>query len=272
LHLHTDCSDGLYAPSEVVRMVREAELAAFALTDHDTLEGYREARKLLRPGDPELIPGLELSVESAGGELHLLAYLFDPEDAALGEALAAFRERRNRRARQIVERLNELGISLSYEQVAATAGKAAVGRPHIAQTMHERGLVTAYQSAFDKYIGGGKPAYVPKQNFTPAEAIRAVHAAGGVVVLAHPQIDETYRHLELLAGLGLDGIEMHHPSHQQRHTEQFRHLAERHRLLVTGGSDFHGREGRYGAIGSQRVPAEYLDALRQRAQARKDTL
>lgn len=272
LHMHTDCSDGVHTPAELLALVRQANLAAFAVTDHDTLKGYHEVKHLLGEDDPELISGLELSVRHEEADLHVLAYLFDPEDVPLDEALAGFRAGRNQRARRMVEKLNELGISVTYNQVAERAGKAAIGRPHIAQTMFEQNQVPSYQAAFDKYIGNGKPAYVPKRNFTPSEALHAIHQAGGLAVLAHPQVDETYRYLEMLVGLGLDGIEIYHPAHLQRHTDQLRHLAERFRLLVSGGSDFHGREGRYGAIGSQHVPAEYLLALKQRAQSRKDNL
>jgi predicted metal-dependent phosphoesterase TrpH len=264
LHMHTDCSDGLYRPSEVLSFVRKAEIVAFSITDHDTLAGYREVRTLLQEGDPELIPGLELSAGHEGVDLHLLAYLFDPEDPYLNSALAEFQSRRNQRAALMVEKLNDLGISIEFEQVAERAGNAAIGRPHIAEVMFQQGQVPTYLSAFDKYIGNGKPAFVPKRNFTPPEAIDAVHKAGGVVILAHPQIDETFRYIEELAGLGLDGIEIYHSAHQQRHIEQFRHLAERFRLACSGGSDFHGREGRHGAIGSQHVPEECLLRLKQR--------
>ncbi len=270
LHMHTDCSDGLYLPSEVLAFVRKADIVAFSITDHDTLAGYREARSLLQKDDPELIPGLELSAAHDGLDLHLLAYLFDPEDPYLNSALAEFQARRNQRAALIVEKLNDLGISIDLGQVIRKAGKAAVGRPHIAEVMFEQRQVPAYLTAFEKYIGNGKPAYVLKRNFTPREAIEAVHKAGGVVVLAHPQIDETFRYIEELAGMGLDGIEIHHSAHQQRHVEQFRHLAERFRLVCSGGSDFHGREGRHGAIGSQHVPEDCLLRLKQRAQTRKD--
>lgn len=270
LHMHTSYSDGVCSPEEVLAMVRDAELGAFSVTDHDNVAGYRAVADLLREGDPEIIPGLELSVSYRKADLHVLAYFFDPEHVALNEALSEFRRRRNRRGRMIVEKLNDLGFDITMEQVEATAGGAAVGRPHIAQTMYEQGAVPSYQTAFDKYIGNGKPAYVPKINFTPEEAIAAIHAAGGIAVLAHPGIEETYHHLEMLVGLGLDGIEVYHPSHQQHHMDRFKHLAERYRLVISGGSDFHGRESRYGAIGSQHVPEELLPILKQRAQSRKD--
>ncbi len=270
LHMHTTLSDGLATPSQVLSKVRRADITAFSITDHDTLAGYRAVKELLEPGDPELISGLELSVQYGEHDLHMLAYLFDPENETLNEALNLFQARRNNRGRVIVRKLNEMGYDFPYEAVEETAGEAAVGRPHIAQTMAELNLVKSYQQAFDDLIGNGKPAYVPKKNFTPKEAIKTIHAAGGVAVLAHPQIDETYYHIEMLMGLGLDGIEIYHPSHQQRHTDQFRHLAKRHRLAVSGGSDFHGRESRHGAIGSQRVPEECLEQLRRRAQLRKD--
>ncbi len=270
LHMHTSYSDGVLSPSALMEAVRETDLVAFSVTDHDTLDGYRAVKKLLRPGDPELISGLELSVRYKGHDLHMLAYLFDPDNAELNAALDDFLQRRNLRAQQIVEKLGEMGLEISFDDVLTASGAGAVGRPHIAEVLHTQGLVPAYQVAFDKYIGNGKPAYVPKENFTPPEAIKAIHAAGGLAILAHPQIDETYHHLEMLVGLGLDGIEAYHSAHTQQNIDRFKHLAERYRLVISGGSDFHGREGRHGAIGSQHVPEACLDALKRQALARKD--
>jgi len=272
LHMHTTFSDGLASPEKVLAMVRERELTAFAVTDHDTIAGYRQMLTLLQDGDPELITGLELSVTYEKQDLHMLAYLFDPDNERLNEALDRFCEHRDHRGRLIVEKLNGMGVDISYDAVEATANGAAIGRPHIAQTMHEHKTVSSYQRAFDQYIGNGKPAYIPKANFSPAEAIDVIHEAGGVAVLAHPQIDETHRHLEMLVGLGLDGIEVRHSAHRQRSIDQFKHFAERFRLVMTGGSDYHGREGRFGAIGSQHVPEEYLVRLKERAKSRKDRL
>ena len=270
LHIHTNCSDGVFSPSEVLEIARRKELTAFSITDHDTIRGYETARDLATEDDPELIPGLELSVTSGDSDLHLLAYFFDPNYKPLKETLEEFCEYRNQRAGNIVKKLNDMEIDITFDEVIQTAGNAAIGRPHIAATMHSKGTVASYQLAFDKYIGNGKPAFVPKKNFTPEQALSLIHDAGGVVVLAHPVIEDTYQHLEMLVGLGLDGIEVYHPAHKQKHIDQFKHLAERFRLVMTGGSDSHGREGRYGEIGSQHVPEELMTPLRQHTRQREE--
>lgn len=269
LHLHTKHSDGTVSAAELLEIVRAKHLTAFSVTDHDTLAGYWAVRSLIDEADPELIPGLELSVTADGGDLHMLAYLFDPENEALTTALDGFQQGRSRRARLIVQKLNEMNIDISYDEVGRTAGEAAVGRPHIADTMVRSKVVGSYEEAFEKYIRNGGPAYVAKSNFAPREAISLIHRAGGVTVLAHPVIDDTSRYVEMLAGLGLDGIEIYHPVHKQSDIERLKHLAERHRLLVSGGSDFHGRSNRYGMVGSQHVPEELLDKLKQRAAHRR---
>ena len=170
----------------------------------------------------------------------------------------------------MVQKLNGLGIEITIEDVVACTDGAAIGRPHVARALHRVAAVRTYEEAFEKYLGDNKPAYVPKQNFAPDVTIAMIHEAGGVAVLAHPNIDAAYSHLDRLAGMGLDGIEVYHPSCSQRDTDWFKHLAEKHRLIVTGGSDFHGMEDRYGAVGSQRVPAELLAALKQRAQQKRN--
>jgi predicted metal-dependent phosphoesterase TrpH len=265
LHLHTNHSDGTVSAAELLEIVRAKKLSAFSVTDHDTLAGYWAIRSLISDNDPELIPGLELSVTVDGGDLHLLAYLFDPDNEPLKAALDRFRERRNHRARLIVQKLNEMNIDISFEQVQNVASEAVIGRPHIADTMVRSKAVGSYEEAFEKYIRNGGPAYVAKRSFLPEEAISLVHRAGGVTVLAHPVIDNTARHVEMLAGLGLDGIEIYHPVHRQNDIKRLKNLAERYRLLVSGGSDFHGRSTMYGMVGSQNVPEELLDELKQRA-------
>jgi predicted metal-dependent phosphoesterase TrpH len=270
LHLHTNCSDGAASPEELLAMVRTRELKAFSVTDHDTLQGYWKVKELLVPGDPELVSGLELSVTINNSDVHLLAYLFDPTYAPLVDALNEFRQRRNQRGRLMVQKLNEMGVDISYEDVQGTAGQAAIGRPHIAEAMFRLKAVRTYEEAFEKYIRNGRPAYVPKRNFAPQEAISTVHQAGGVAVLAHPILEDAYRYIERLVPLGLDGIELYHPLHRQGDIDRLKRIAKQHRLLVSGGSDYHGRQERwYGIVGSQSVPAQCLEQLKERAEERR---
>lgn len=269
LHLHTKYSDGTLSETEILEVVRSKNLTAFSITDHDTLKGFRAVQRVMQPNDPELVAGLELSVTVEAGDVHLLAYLFDPDDERLNAALEEFQERRNQRARLIVQKLNDMNISISYEAVLSSAGEAAVGRPHIADTLVRAHAVSSYDEAFEKYLRNDGPAYVPKENFTPEEAISAVHQAQGIVVLAHPVLDNAIRHIELLVDLGLDGIEIYHPVHKQRDTERLRRIAEKFGLIVSGGSDFHGRSSWNGAVGSQFVPESCLAEIKQRAEQRR---
>jgi predicted metal-dependent phosphoesterase TrpH len=265
LHLHTDNSDGTCSVVELLDLVRASRVSAFAITDHDTLGGYFAMRDLLQPGDPELITGAELSVAVNDDDIHLLAYLFDPEYRELTDSLAEFQKKRAERGRQIVAKLHGLGIDIPFEEVERAAGGSVIGRPHIADTMVTLKKVHSYQDAFDRYISKSSPAYVPKSLLSPEEAINLVHKAGGVTVLAHPFIDDMTRHLDMLLHLGLDGIEVYHSSHTSHEVDRLKRIAKRHDLAPSGGSDFHGREGRFGMVGSQAVPAECLTILKQRA-------
>ena len=272
LHMHTTMSDGVLKPSELLDRVKAAGLRAFAVTDHDTLDGYLALRTLLRADDPELVPGVELSVDCNGEDLHMLGYLFDPEHQAFNAELARFREERNRRGRLMVQKLEQLGVDVPYDEVLREAGGSAIGRPHLAAAMIRAGVVTGFDEAFKKYIGNDGPAYVPKMKLTPDQAIDLIHGAGGVAVLAHPGINSMYRYVEELAGMKLDGIEVYHYSHNSRQVKQFKELARRFHLLQTGGSDFHGRHEIEGEIGSEPVTLDYLDRLKQRAGEIRGTL
>ena len=265
LHMHTDHSDGAHSVGEVVAMVREAKLAAFAITDHDTIAGYHEVRQIVGPDDPELISGVEISVAAGKSDLHMLAYLFDPDYEPLTERLAGFREERNLRGGSMVQRLNRQGLDLSIEAVLEKAGRAAIGRPHIAEALVDGGMVESFERAFQKYIGDHCPAYVPKSKIEPAEAIDLVHRAGGIAVMAHPFVNDMHRQLPELAELGLDGVEVYHYSHTKQQRKELLRLAARYGLIKSGGSDFHGRQRHEVEIGCFQVPVEFLNIMKERA-------
>lgn len=267
LHMHTNCSDGVFSPAEILEKVRAAKLAAFAITDHDTLEGYRGVQQLLTSNDPELITGIELSSSYKTSDLHLLAYGFDPDNIPFNNALAKFKEVRIQRGRKMVEKLNQLGVKISYEEVQKKAGPGVIGRPHVAEAIFDSGAISRYNEAFDKYIGVNGPAYVPKANFSPSEALELIHSAGGTAVLAHPMVGDAYQHIEMLAGMGLDGIEVFHPEHSLQDANKLKKIAQEYGLSITGGSDFHGREGRNDKIGSQKVSYAYLSHLQEKMKA-----
>jgi len=270
LHLHTSCSDGVYTPAEVLEEVRYRKLAAFAITDHDSLEGYRAARELVSDNDPELISGVELSVFGEIADVHILAYYIDVDNPEINRAIEDFKTNRNQRGRQMVEKLNALGLDVTYEDVVECAGDAAIGRPHVAKAMEKKNNVNTYEEAFARFIGNGKPAYVPKMNLTAEEAIAIIHGAGGAAILAHPMIDEAYKLIDKLTAMGLDGIEAWHPSHRQADCDRLRNQAREQGLLVTGGSDFHGIVERHGIIGSQKVPYETVIQLKEHCQQKRN--
>jgi predicted metal-dependent phosphoesterase TrpH len=185
------------------------------------------------------------------------------------ETLEDFKEKRNQRGHTMVQRLNDMGITITYDDVLQAAGDAAVGRPHVAEAMHRRKAVASYDEAFRLYIGDGKPAFVPKENFPPREAINLIHEAGGVAVLAHPMVAGAIDQIEELVGLGIDGIEAMHPDHKHHQAANLKEMAARFHLIWTGGSDFHGRGGRCGSIGSEAAPIDCIEALRLRSSQKR---
>ena len=243
LHVHSNASDGTDAPAEVMRRAAAAGLDVVALTDHDTQAGLAEARAAL-PDGLTLIPGMELSCQLAGRSVHLLAYLFDEQDPALRAETAQIRDDRVYRARAMVDKMRALGAGVTWEQVAAIAGDAVVGRPHLARALAAAGAVASPADAFTAdWIGDGGRAFVDRYAPDLTHAVGLVRAAGGVPVLAHPRSpgyeipDEV---IAALAGTGLCGIEVFHFDHDQSQRARLAQLAGSLNLIMTGGSDDHG--------------------------------
>ncbi|HRI39237.1 MAG TPA: PHP domain-containing protein, partial [Nitrospira sp.] len=245
LHLHTTHSDGSCTPTEVISLAHQAGVTALAITDHDIMTGVAEAVTAGEDCGIEVIPGVEVSSISGRSELHILGYFLDWQDAALNERFKTLRDSRHRRNPQIVERLQALGIDITYDEVRALAGSDSVGRPHIARALMDKQVVSSAKEAFDRFLADGKPAYVPRDLPSPAEAIQWIKKAGGLAVLAHPTwVKLADRPLiELVRDLksaGLDGVEVYYSTHATRQTREYLSLAQQLGLLVTGGSDFHG--------------------------------
>lgn len=264
LHIHTNYSDGVNSPEEILEIVRRKELKAFSICDHDNLGGYRHLRKILGNNDPELIPGVELSAGQQNEDIHILGYFVDTDSEILNDALGRFRERRNQRGAEMLNKLKELGIDIPLELVLELAGQSAIGRPNVADALVSVKAVKSFGEAFDRYIGYNGPAYVPKHNMTAREAIELIHESAGLAVLAHPGIANAGRHIDEYVGYGLDGIEAYHPMHNSRLQQNFADLAARKNILATGGSDYHGRGDKYGDIGSQSIPEETLASIKNR--------
>ncbi len=268
LHVHTTASDGSLTPAEVVQLALDRGLAAIALADHDTLAGFAEAQASAEGTGLEVVPGVEISSDWPVGDFHILGLYVDPWDGPLNESLAAMRAARLHRARKMLEKLAALGMPLDWEEVAAFAnGSSVVGRLHVARAMVRRGYVPAIPEAFQHYIGRDGPAYVPRLRMTPVEVIGLIRRAGGIAVLAHPAASGLVEHIPILASLGLQGIEVFYPSHSLEDVKVLLRLARQYRLLVTGGSDFHGFGVGEGApLGSLDVPLRLLRELQQAAE------
>ncbi|MEU3395356.1 putative metal-dependent phosphoesterase TrpH [Streptomyces filamentosus] len=245
LHSHSTASDGTDTPAELVRNAAAAGLDVVALTDHDTTRGHAEAIAAA-PEGLTVVPGAELSCRLDGIGLHMLAYLFDPEEPALLAERELVRDDRVPRARAMVDKLRQLGVPVTWEQVARIAGDGSVGRPHVAEALVELGVVPDVSGAFTaEWIADGGRAHVEKHELDPVDAVRLVKAAGGVTVFAHPAavkrgevVPESA--IAALAEAGLDGIEVDHMDHDEPTRARLRGLAKELGLLVTGSSDYHG--------------------------------
>jgi 3',5'-nucleoside bisphosphate phosphatase len=273
LHVHSSASDGTDPPAQVMRRAAQAGLDVVALTDHDTVAGYAEARAALSPG-LTLLPGMELSARLNDRSVHLLAYLFDPDQPELAAELARIRDDRVIRARAMVDKLADLGVDISWDQVAAIAGQAVVGRPHIARAMAAAGAIAEPSQAFTAdWIADGGRAYVDRYALEPVRAIGLVRAAGGVTVLAHPRSGGEYtvsdQEITGLAAAGLAGLEVRHPDHSEAERAELSALAHHLDLVATGGSDDHGSLTGY-RIGGEVAPDGGYEALVARAQPQEN--
>jgi predicted metal-dependent phosphoesterase TrpH len=264
LHVHSNASDGTDAPAEVIRRAAQAGLDAVALTDHDTVAGHEQARRAL-PDSLTLVPGMELSCRLQDHSVHLLAYLFDPGQPELAAELALIRDDRVLRAQAMVRRLAELGVDISWDQVAAIAGQAVVGRPHIARAMAASGAIAEPREAFTlDWIADGGRAYVDRYALEPVHAIRLVQAAGGAAVLAHPRASReghvSDEQIARLAAVGLAGVEVFHPDQPDSERASLLALTNDLGLLASGGSDDHGRLTGH-RIGSEVAAADVYQKL-----------
>jgi predicted metal-dependent phosphoesterase TrpH len=276
LHIHSSASDGTQTPAQILALSIERQLGAIALTDHDTIAGAKELLAANIPSSIKFLTGVEISATPppsfrCPGSFHILGYDIDLEDPSLNQTLNTLQDARKNRNPQIIARLNALGIDISLTAVQQEAADSQLGRPHIARVMIKNGFTRSIDEAFDKYLGKGKPAYVDKYRLSSSQAISLISAAGGIPVLAHPSLLETdspqelERLLTTLKDMGLKGIEVYYPSHSPVQTAIYARLAIRHRLLQTGGTDFHGNLKPDIQIGTGRgnllVPLELYEKL-----------
>ncbi len=271
LHCHSTFSDGVEPPRALVARALEAGLGALALTDHDAVHGLPDLERAARGTGLVTVAGAELSVRCDGDDVHVLGLFVDPDEPALVSRLAEFRAARDRRGEAMVEKLATLGIRIDLAAIRGVVGDGAFGRPHVARALVESGHVASFDEAFERFLGRGAAAYVAKPKWTLRGAIEAVHAAGGLAVLAHPV---WYADPEKVTALGveagLDGVEAIHADQAETDERSYLDLARRFRLLVSAGSDYHGPpEGRK-RVGACRLPAEEWGRLVAAARARRE--
>ena len=239
MHMHTTFSDGHYTPTELIKKVSKLNIDKVAITDHDSVNGIPEAVEAGKKYGVEVIAGVELSTDVEDKEVHLLGYFLDIKNNELKKYLSFFREERFQRAIQIVKKLNAMGHSITIEDVLKFAKGSALGRPHLAMAMIERGIVADYYEAFQKFLRDGGPAYERKIHISPQSALKLISDSGGLSFIAHPgHLKESI--LMTLINSGIDGIEVNHPSHNEYQKKFYRGIVNQYCLLESGGSDFHG--------------------------------
>ncbi|MFI5380483.1 MAG: PHP domain-containing protein [Tepidisphaerales bacterium] len=276
LHCHSTASDGTDAPAAVARLAKASGLSAWALTDHDTIGGVAEAAAESARLGIDFMPGIEVSAEyPQPGMLHILGYGIDSASPVLRGMTKALLEGRDNRNPRIIQRLRDLNVAITMEEVEREAGKdtnpgAVVGRPHIAAILVRKGYVSSIKNAFDKYLAPGGLAYFDKERLAPRKALEMIVESGGIPVLAHPvqlrcendaQLETS---LKNLIDMGLRGVEVIHSDHETSHVEKYTALAKKYRLLMTGGSDYHGmkkKDIQLGVANGRRVPRDFFDAL-----------
>src|SRR4051812_34623775 len=283
LHCHSTASDGTFAPADVVRLAKESGLSALSLTDHDSIGGIAEAAAEANRLGLDFISGIEISCEYPDpGTMHILGYGVDPNSETLRDLTKTLLEGRDNRNPKIIAKLRELGVAITMEEVEHEAKadlaekegkKKPIGRPHIAAILLRKGYVSSIKQAFDKYLAPGGLAYFDKERLSPEKALSMIQESGGLAVLAHPVQLRTENDAQLervvkdFVDLGLAGIEVIHSDHDAKLVEKYSALADRHGLLKTGGSDFHGTNKKdidLGTANGRRIPRDFFDKLRER--------
>ncbi|MEO0113758.1 MAG: PHP domain-containing protein [candidate division WOR-3 bacterium] len=264
LHIHTIFSDGLYSPEEVVRKAKELGFSAIGIADHDAVTGIGKAIKEGEKLGIEVIPACEFSCLMEDKDVHILGYLLDYQNPSLESFLKKVQDKRIERAEKIIGNLSKQGIKIKLERVLEIAKNGSVGRPHIAQALLEEGYVSTIEEAFMKFIGYHSPAYVPKMEISPEEALKIIRDFKGIPVLAHPVSYDFEKIIFPLIKLGILGIEVYHPDHTEYHINYFSEIAKKYNLLITGGSDCHG--GRKGKLfmGEIKLPYFHLERLKDK--------
>lgn len=273
LHVHSNRSDGSLSPSDLVLEAKKKGLCAFALTDHDTVDGIDEALSTAKDSGIRLIPGIELSTEYEGKDIHIVGLLIDKEQPVFKEKLKKFVDSRTERNRKMCQRLTDAGLPLTYEELQEEFPDSVITRAHYAQILLKKGYIKSLKEAFDRYIGDRGPCFVPREKITPEDGVRLILNAKGIPILAHPLLygmgEERLQCLiDRLKDAGLVGMEAIYSTYTPSEEVQMRRLAEKNGLLPSGGSDFHGKAkpglSMGNGYGRLYVPEEILTALQKR--------
>lgn len=271
LHIHTTASDGESTPRQILELARRVGLELIAVTDHDTLRGFREAKEAAGEYGVEVISGIEITAGYEGRECHILAYAFEPDHASIVRLCRRHRLARLERGKWIIDQLSREGLDLDIEEVKAEANWGNVGRPHIASLLVKKGYVASPKEAFIRYLSDSALGPIESEYYAFDAVIEGVREAGGVTVLAHPGRLYSMEEIEDFRENGIDGIEVYHPGHSDRSRKELKAYAEEGGLLVTGGSDFHGSPGGFrGSFGALTINRQYADRLLERAKKRKN--
>ena len=272
LHAHTSASDGTYSPNELVTLAKSEGIEAIAITDHDTIEGVPEALEAGEKIGLEVIPGVEISIDHQPGSMHVLGLFLDINNKKLIEYLTGLQASRSSRNPKIIEKLNELGLAISMEDVQKISGGGQVGRPHIAAALLKHGYVSSNQQAFDKYLKKGAIAYFERSRLTREETVDMIHGAGGLVILAHPNTlgvnGSSFSSLmSELKEVGFDGLEVFYNSHSQTDEDRLMKIVDKNGFIISGGTDFHGQNKpsiKLGVgYGNMAIPYEVLQEMKR---------
>jgi predicted metal-dependent phosphoesterase TrpH len=264
LHIHTYYSDSASSPQEVVDDALFAKLSCISITDHDIVEGVAPTIEAAKPHALEVIPGIELSSEYENCDIHILGYFIDHEKGPLLEKIDIFLNARMERMKQMIMNLKGVGVNnIEFEEVCALTHSRAVGRAHLAFLLLQKGWVNNIKTAFEKYIGPGKPGYAPKHRQTPFEAIELIRSSGGVAVMAHPMLTQKDELIPRFTAAGLKGLEVYYPNCMDSVTQFYERIAKKNGLIATGGSDAHGKIKPYTYVGKRTVPLDVVEELRR---------
>ncbi len=264
MHIHTTASDGILTPQEVISRADQINLAGLAISDHDSIDGLPIAVNHIKSKQIKLdfIPAIEMNTEMHGYEVHILGYYIDYTNQKLGQHLRQIKAARLERAKKMVEKLRSMGMMIGMNRVLELAHEDLIARPHLARALMEKGYVFSEREAFDKYIGKGRRAYVPRYKFEPETALALIGECGGASILAHPGLLKNDRMVDLLIEMGVEGLEVYYPEHNRSLIKKYLELCAQENLLVTGGSDFHGSNPESFEIGTCGASIDLVNQLK----------